>query len=71
MTRLLGLMAVAVALWMFLELGLARLKKALGEGKPRPQGKPEITESLVRCSGCGVHVPRRQMVSGRCERCRT
>lgn len=63
MTRLLGLVAIAVALWMFLELGLARLKRALD--------KPEITESLVRCSGCGVHVPRRQMVAGRCERCRT
>ena len=69
--RLLVLAGLAIVLWIFLELGLARLRRALGEGRPRPQGRPEITENLVRCPGCGVYVPRRQLVAGRCERCRT
>lgn len=61
--RLLVLVGLAIVLWMFLELGLARLKSSLD--------KPKITESLVRCSGCGVYVPHRQVVEGRCEQCRT
>lgn len=71
MTRLLALAAVAVVLWMLLELGWLRLKRALGAGpaaKPMPPKPPEI--ALVRCSGCGVHVPRGRVVGGRCERCR-
>ncbi|MFL6197869.1 MAG: hypothetical protein ACJ76J_01725 [Thermoanaerobaculia bacterium] len=60
MTRLLVLAALAVVLWMFLEAGWARLKRM----KP-----PEVT--LVRCSGCGVHVPGERVVAGRCERCRS
>lgn len=69
MTRLLALMAVAVVLWMLLELGWARLKRAVGAGQPPASMKPpEI--ALVRCSGCGVHVPRGRVVGGRCERCR-
>ena len=60
MTRLLALAALAVVLWMFLEIGWARLKRAVG-------GPPEIP--LVRCSGCGVHVPRERVVGGLCERC--
>lgn len=60
MTRLLALVAVAVVLWMLLEIGWARLKRAAGG--------PEI--ALVRCSGCGVHVPRRRVVGGLCEQCR-
>ena len=73
MTRLLGLMALAVVLWMFLEIGWARLKRAVGEGRPAqpmPPKSPEISESLVRCSECGVHVPRGRLVMGLCERCR-
>lgn len=74
MARLLALMAVAVVLWMLLEIGWARLKRAVGAGRPMPPmppipGKsPEVT--LVRCSGCGVHVPPGRVVGERCERCR-
>lgn len=72
MTRLLGLVALAVVLWIFLEIGWARLKRALGAGRPAapmPGKPPEI--ALVRCSGCGVHVPRARLAAGRCERCRS
>ena len=64
MTRLLGLVALAVVLWIFLEIGWARLKRAV---KPLVK-PPEVT--LVRCSGCGVHVPAGRVVAGRSERCR-
>src|SRR5687768_4285036 len=72
MTRLLALAALAVVLWIFLEIGWARLKRSVGEGRParRIPSKPsEMSESLVRCSGCGVHVPRGRVVAGLCERC--
>ncbi|HEX5718638.1 MAG TPA: hypothetical protein VF179_20930 [Thermoanaerobaculia bacterium] len=65
MTRLLALAALAVVLWMFLETGWARLKRSLGAGK-----SPAPPEKLLRCSGCGVHVPRGRVVAGKCERCR-
>jgi hypothetical protein len=65
MTRLLALAALAIVLWMFLKIGWARLKRAVGEGRP-----PAPPESLLRCSGCGVHVPRGRVVAGFCERCR-
>ena len=66
MTRLLVLVALAVVLWMLLEAGWARLKRAVREGQPPKP--PEIP--LERCSGCGVHVPRGRVVAGLCERCR-
>ena len=65
MTRLLALAALAVVLWMLLEIGWARLKRAVGAGPGKP---PEIP--LIRCSGCGVHVPRGRVAGGLCERCR-
>lgn len=71
MTRVLALVAVAVVLWMLLELGWARLKRAVGAGpaaRSMPRKPPEI--ALVRCSGCGVHVPHGRVVGGLCERCR-
>jgi hypothetical protein len=74
MTRLLVLAALGVVLWMFLEIGWARLKRGVGAGRPMPPmpgmpGKlPEI--ALVRCAGCGVHVPRGRVVGGKCEQCR-
>ena len=64
MTRLLALAALAVVLWMLLEAGWARLKRAVGPGQP---GMPM---PLVRCSGCGVYVPQARVVGGRCEGCR-
>lgn len=66
MTRILALAALAVVLWIFLEVGWARLKRALGAGPKSPK-LPEIP--LIRCSGCGVHVPRGQVVGGLCEQC--
>jgi hypothetical protein len=71
MTRLLGLLALAVVLWIFLEIGWMRLKRAMGAGRPAapmPPKPPQI--SLVRCSRCGVHVPRGRVVAGVCEGCR-
>ena len=68
MTRFLALAAVAVVFWMVLEVAWARLKRAVGAGPARPMKPPEIP--LVRCPGCGVHVPRGRVVGGRCERCR-
>src|SRR5687767_5466023 len=72
MTRFLALAALAVVLWMFLEIGWTRLKRAVGAGRPMPPippKPPEVTENLVRCSECGVHVPRGRVVAGKCERC--
>ena len=63
MTRLLALAALAVVLWVLLEIGWARLKRAVEAPK-----SPEIP--LIRCSGCGVHVPRGRVVAGLCEGCR-
>jgi hypothetical protein len=78
MTRLLGLVLLAVALWMLLEIGWVRLRKAVGAGRPAPplDRAPEVTETLVRCAGCGVHVPRARLVAEMeggllCERCRS
>ncbi len=68
MTRLLALAALAIVLWMFLKIGWARLKRAVGAGTARRMKSPEIP--LIRCSGCGVHVRRGQVVSGLCEQCR-
>lgn len=62
MTRLLVFAALAVVLWIFLEIGWVRLKRALSAPK-----SPEIP--LLRCSGCGVHVPRGRVVGGLCEEC--
>ena len=63
MTRLLVFAALAVVLWIFLEIGWVRLKRALSAPE-----SPEIP--LLRCSGCGVHVPRGRVVAGLCEGCR-
>lgn len=65
MTRLFALAAFAIVLWLLLKMGWARLKRAVGEGRVN---SPEI--SLVRCSGCGMHVPRGRVVAALCERCR-
>ncbi|HWM91916.1 MAG TPA: hypothetical protein VN493_14210 [Thermoanaerobaculia bacterium] len=71
MTRLLGLLALAAVLWLLLEIGWARLRKAVKAGWTVSSLKPpEAGETLVRCSGCGVYVPRGQVVAGACERCR-
>jgi hypothetical protein len=73
MSRLLGLVVLAVLLWLVLEAAWARLRLSVGATvRPiqPPTRRPEVVETLVRCSGCGVHVPRESVVDGRCERCR-
>lgn len=73
MSRLLGLMVLAVLLWFVLEAAWSRLRISLGTTvRPlSPPPKPsEVVETLVRCSGCQVHVPRESVVGGLCERCR-
>jgi hypothetical protein len=73
MSRLLGLVVLAVLLWLVLEAAWVRLRLSAGATvrpiQPPPR-RPEIVETLVRCSGCGVHVPQESMVGGVCERCR-
>jgi hypothetical protein len=75
MTRLLVLVLLAVVLWLILEAAWARLRIAVGvSARPlRPTAPapppPPITETLVRCAGCGVHVPGKSMAGGLCERC--
>jgi hypothetical protein len=76
MSRLLGLVVLAVLLWFVLEVAWSRLRISLGatvrpiQPPPRPPRPPEVAATLVRCSGCGIHVPRESMVEGQCERCR-
>lgn len=75
MSRLLGLVVLAVLIWLVLEAALVRLRLAAGvAARPirppqRPPGPAEIAETLVRCPGCGVHVPQKSLIDGRCERC--
>ena len=70
MSRLLGLVVLAVLLWLVLEAAWVRLRLSAG-ATVRPATKPpEVAATLVRCSGCGVHVPRESVVGGVCERCR-
>lgn len=71
MTRLLGLVVLAVLLWLVLEAAWARLRIAIGAGvRPVPPPPPPIAETLVRCAGCGVHVSASRLAGGLCERCR-
>jgi hypothetical protein len=74
MSRLLGLVVLAVVLWLVLEAAWSRLRISLGAAvrpaMPRPPAPPEVAATLVRCSGCGVHVPRERVEEGLCERCR-
>jgi hypothetical protein len=72
MSRLLGLVVLAVLLWLVLEAAWVRLRLSAGTADPgrRPATRPpEVVATLVRCSGCGVHVPRESVVGGVCERC--
>ena len=73
MSRFLGLVVLAVLLWLVLEAAWARLRISLGATvRPAaPQPPPaQVAETLVRCAGCGVHMPQRLLVEGLCERCR-
>jgi len=67
MTRLLLLVLIAYLVWQGVERLLERWR-ALQSGPPRasrptavPPHRPrsaDTVEPLVRCAGCGVHVPR-------------
>ena len=73
MSRLLGLVVLAVVLWFVLEAAWARLRLSAGAtARPLqpPQRPRESAETLARCSGCGVHVPQESVIGGLCDRCR-
>jgi hypothetical protein len=65
MIRLLLLVVIAYLVWLGIESLLNRLRGAGGVTvrplrPPRAagQGTGQITETLVRCAGCGSHFPR-------------
>lgn len=65
MLRLLALFAVAVLLWLVLESGAAFVRTRLTGRRPAsriPPSRPAQTVAmdLVRCAGCGIHVPRQR-----------
>ena len=77
MTRILGLVALAVVLWIFLEVAWTRVRRALAPSPPVPTKMPTPAppERLVRCEGCDSHVPANRALTGAdgrvlCERCR-
>jgi hypothetical protein len=80
MIRLLLLVVIAYLVWLGIESLLNRLRGSVGAtvrplrppGPPRDsgqgtgQGSGQITETLVRCAGCGAHFPRsRTLTAGR------
>lgn len=74
MSRFLGLVVLAVLIWLVLEAALVRLRLSAGVAarplQPPPRPPEPIAATLVRCAGCGVHVARDSVVDGRCDRCR-
>jgi uncharacterized protein len=69
MLRLLALALVAYLVFRGLE-SLLRQVRVIPPGQARPNGPaaaprkaPESVETLVRCAGCGVHVPRSRAVT--------
>jgi hypothetical protein len=74
MSRFLGLVILALLLWLVLEAAWARLRVSIGAAarpvQPPPRPPEPIAATLVRCAGCGVHVPRESLAAGRCDRCR-
>lgn len=75
MSRFLGLVVLAVLVWLVLEAVLVRLRLSVrlsartARPVPPPQHPGPIAATLVRCAGCGVHVPQESLAGGRCERC--
>jgi uncharacterized protein len=65
MGRLLGLVVLAVLLWVTLEAVVKRLGAAAARGSfpPPPSLKPP-PEPLVRCAACGVYVPQVRALAG-------
>lgn len=69
MPRLLGLIVLAVVIWLVLEAALVRLRLSARAARPVQPPPETIAATLVRCPGCGIHVPQDSLVGGRCERC--
>ncbi|HEX7180371.1 MAG TPA: PP0621 family protein [Thermoanaerobaculia bacterium] len=71
MIRLLLVVGLAYLAWLGVEglMGRLRLSAGVTRRPLRPQA-PEAGaagETLVRCDGCGVHVPRSRAVAGESE----
>lgn len=74
MTRLLGLIVLAVILWMLLEVAWSGVRRALAPPPPAPRKMPP-PERLVLCAGCNTYVPAARALADAngqalCERCR-
>ena len=75
MTRILGLVALAVVVWIFLEFAWNRVRSAMSPAPPPPKmPTPAPPERLVRCEVCNSHVPANRTLTGAdgrvlCERC--
>jgi hypothetical protein len=66
MTRLLLLVVLAYLAWLGVESLMGRLRISAGVTRrplrPQPPETGATSETLVRCAGCGVHVPRSRAV---------
>ncbi len=78
MLRLFALFALAVVLWLLLESGAAFVRGRLTGRRPvsrmpRPGPARTVGLELVRCAGCGVHVPQQRALrtagESYCEAC--
>lgn len=71
MIRLLLLVALAYLAWLGVEGLMGRLRLSAGFTRrplrPQPPEAGDAGETLVRCAGCGVHVPRSRAVAGESE----
>lgn len=71
MIRLLLFVALAYLAWLGVEGLRSRLRLSAGVTRrplrPQPPEAEAAGETLVRCAGCGVHVPRSRAVAGESE----
>ena len=80
MTRLLALIVLAILIWVFLQNLKQKVRISVGASRRSAAPPPQTSvENLVRCTACGVHVPRSRALPGAVgteavycsERCRT
>lgn len=66
MTKLLLLASLAYLVYLGLESLMGRLRLPASASRPSaPPGKPEPSgDTLVRCAGCGTHVPSSRALAG-------
>jgi hypothetical protein len=67
-TRFLVLLLLAILLGLAIDRAVSRFAAKLGGGERRRaagdgSSRPAVTETLVRCARCGVHVPRSRTVT--------